>query len=204
MMMLPWDYHPELTKERLVKVAQLLAMGRGSAVDRFDPTIGDDNWTLGVCAYNYGCFQIARAAGTPGFEWLGVIEPGKHFQFSIEGIPMRFWRGDPAEPTAKISAATPFEQLLLDLEPGVPTAGMLFRIGVTTDLDGALLGASFVALRNDQPEIVWPLPLAEAEPLIVLLDDARPEGVELSSPVVGDHHDEDEHDSEVATSSDRV
>jgi len=61
-MMRPWDYHLELMEERLVKVAQLLALGRGSAVDRFDPTIGDDNWTLGVCAYNYGCFQISRAA----------------------------------------------------------------------------------------------------------------------------------------------
>lgn len=192
-MMRPWDYHAEFIEERLVKVAQLLALGRGSAVDRFDPTIGDDNWTLGVCAYNYGCFQITRAAGTPGFEWLGVIDPGKHFQFSIGGVPMRFWRGDPADPTAKISVATPFEQLLLDLEPGVPTAGMLFRIGVTTDEDGALLGASFVALRNDQPEAVWPLPLAEAEPLIVLLDDSRPEGRELPPPLVGDHqNNEDE------------
>lgn len=190
LMMRPWDYHPELTEERLVKVAQLLALGRGSAVDRFDPEIGDDNWTLGVCAYNYGCFQIARAADTAGFEWLSVIDPSKHFQFRIGGVPMRFWRGDPAEPTAKISVATPFEQLLLDLEPGLSTAGMLFRIGVTTDLDGALLGASFVALRNDQPELVWPLPLDEAEPLVVLLDDARPEGRELPPPSVGDHQDD--------------
>ncbi|RUX46203.1 hypothetical protein EOA33_21900 [Mesorhizobium sp. M4A.F.Ca.ET.050.02.1.1] len=205
MKMLPWDYHPELTAERLVKVAQLLALGRGSAVDRFDPAIGDDNWTLGVCAYNYGCFQIAKAAGTLGFEWLGVIDPGKHFQFSIGGVPMRFWRGDPAEPTAKISIATPFEQLLLDLEPGILTAGVLFRIGVTTDMDGALLGASFVALRNDQAELVWPLPLAEAEPLIVLLDEARPEGIELSSPSVSDHgYDEDEHGDDIVASSDKV
>ena len=138
--MRPWEYHQELTEERLVRVAQLLALGRGSAVDRFDPTIGDDNWTLGVCAYNYGCFRISQAAGTLGFEWLGVIDPGKHFQFSIGGVPMRFWRGDPAEPTAKIVIATPREQLLLDLEPGVPTAGVLFRVGVTTDIDGALLG----------------------------------------------------------------
>lgn len=107
----PWEYNPELTAERLVKVAQLIGLGRDSAVDRFDPTIGDDNWTLGVCAYNYGCFQIKEAAGAPGFEWLGVIEHGKHFQFSIGGIPMRFWRGDPASPSTKISAATPFEQL---------------------------------------------------------------------------------------------
>lgn len=199
--MRPWDYHSQLTEERLVKVAQLLALGRGSAVDRFDPTIGDDNWTLGVCAYNYGCYQIAQAAGTPGFEWLSVIDPSKHFQFSIGGVPMRFWRGDPTEPTAKISIATPFEQLLLDLGPSVLTAGMLFRIGVTTDVDGALLGASFVALRNDQPETVWPLPLTEAEPLVVLLDDARPEGRELPPPVVGDRR-EDEHGSEIEATSD--
>lgn len=201
--MRPWDYHPELTEERLVKVAQLLARGRGSAVDRFDPTIGDDNWTLGVCAYNYGCFQIAQAAGTPGFEWLVVIDAGKHFQFSIGSVPMRFWRGDPNEPTAKISVATPLEQLLLDLEPGVPAAGLLFRIGITADVDGSLLGASFVALRNDQPEVVWPLPLAQAEPLIVLLDEARPEGLELPSPSVGDHLDEeDERDGDISYPSD--
>lgn len=188
--MLPWDYHPELTKDRLISVAQLLALGRGNAVDRFDPVIGDDNWTLGVCAYNYGCFQIIQVAGRPGFEWLAVNDPSKHFQFSVGGVPMRFWRGDPAEPTSKISAATPREQLLLDLEPGILTAGVLFRIGVTTDLDGSLLSASFVALRNGEPELIWPLPLAEAAPLIVSIDGARPEGLELPPPSVGDPSDE--------------
>lgn len=105
---------------------------------------------------------------------------------------MRFWRGDPTEPTEKISLATPFEQLLLDLEPETPTAGVLFRIGVTTDSDGTLLSASFVALRNDEPEAVWRLPLADAEPLIVLLDDERPEGLDLPPPAVGDHHEDDD------------
>lgn len=203
--MRPWDYHPELTEERLVKVAQLLERGRGDAVDRHDPSIGGDGWTLGVCAYNYGCFRIAEAAGTPGLEWLAVIDGSKHFQFSIGGVPLRFWRGDPADPTTKITEATRFEQLLLDLEPEVPTAGMLFRIGVTTDEDGALLGAAFVALRNDEPETVWPLPLADAQPLIVLLGDDRPEGRELPPPAVGDHRDdEDESGDEAAGSPDGV
>ena len=201
----PWEYHPELIEERLVKIAQLLALGRGDAVDRFDPTIGDDNWTLGVCAYNYGCFRIAGAAGTPGFEWLEVLDPSKHFQFSIGGVPMRFWRGNPTEPTAQIVLATPREQFLLDLEPDVPIAGVLFRIGVTADLDGALLGASFVALRNDQPETVWPLPLAEAEPLIVLLGGDRPEGRDLPPPAVGDiGEDEDDYGAEADTGPDGI
>ena len=82
---------------------------------------------------------------------------------------------------------------------------MLFRIGVTTDLDGTLLGASFVALRNDQPEAEWPIPLAEAKPLIVLLNDARPEGTELPPPPVGDHpNDEEVRGGGTSSTSDEV
>ena len=77
---------------------------------------------------------------------------------------------------------------------------MLFRIGVTTDLDGALLGASFVALRNGHPELVWPLPLAEA--LIVVLDSTRPEGQELPPPPVGDHSDDEDERGEIGSPPD--
>lgn len=189
--MRPWDYHPELTEERLVTVAQLLQRGRGDAVDRFDPAVGDNNWTRGVCAYSYACHQIRLVAGTPGFEWLSVISDGIRFQFGIGGVPLRFFRGDPSEPSGRVTAATPFEQLLLELEPDVATAGMLFRIGMTTDEDGALLEASFVAVRNGAPETVWRLPLDEAAPLLVLLGNDRPEGRDLPPPPVGDPADGD-------------
>ena len=98
--------------------------------------------------------------------------------------------------------ATLFEQPLLDLGPAVSSAGMLFRVSVTTDIDGALFGASFVVLRNDQPKLVWPLPLAEAEPLIVLLDDARANGPELPPPSVGDHRDDEDERGEIGSPSD--
>lgn len=196
--MRPWDYNPELTEERLVQIAQLLERGRGDAVDRFDSSVGDDSWTLGCCAYNYGCFQIRNAAETSGFEWLRVINPGKHFQFSVGLVPMRFWKGDPTDPTDKISTATAYEQLPLDLEPGVSLAGVLFRIGVVTDLDGALIGASFVALRNGEPETVWPLPLADATPLIVGLGGETPAGRELPPPSVGDIEGEEEESGDQA------
>ena len=201
--MRPWDYNLELTEERLIQIAQLLERGRGDAVDRYDPTVGDDSWTLGCCAYNYGCFQVRSAAETSGFEWLRVINPGKHFQFSVGHVPMRFWKGDPSDPTDKISAATAYEQLPLDLEPGVSLAGVLIRIGVVTDFDGALIGASFVALRNGEPETVWPLPLADAAPLIVGLGSDAPAGRELPPPSVGDIQDEqDENGDEAAETPD--
>jgi hypothetical protein len=105
---------------------------------------------------------------------------------------LRFFRGDPFDPSSRVAIATPFEQGQLDLEPDLHTAGMLFRIGVTTDEDGALMEAHFVALRAGRPETVWSLPVAEAEPLIVLLDDDRPAGRELPPPTVGDHRNDDE------------
>ena len=202
MTMRPWNYHPELTEERLVKVAQLLERGRGDAVDRHDTSIGGNNWTRGVCAYSYACHQIRSAAGTTGFEWLTVIDDGIRFQFGIGGVPLRFFRGDPFDPSGRVAIATPFEQGQLDLEPDLHTAGVLFRIGVTTDEEGALLEAHFVALRNGRPETVWVLPIADAEPLIVLLGDDRPEGRELPPPSVGDHHDEDESGDQAAGSPD--
>jgi hypothetical protein len=187
--MRPWDYHPELTEERLVKIAQLIERGRNDAVDRYEPDIGDSNWTRGVCAYRYACHQIEQAAETPGFEWLSVIDNGMRFQFRVGSVPMRFWRGDPSDPSAKISAATPVEQLLLDLEPGVPTAGLVLRIGVMTDEDGSMLQAFFAALRSGKAETVWPISLTDADPLVVILDEERPEGRDLPPPYVGDRND---------------
>lgn len=200
--MRPWDYNAGLTEERLVKLAQLLERGRNDAVDRHVPEIGDNNWTRGVCAYSYACHQVVQAAGTLGFEWLTVLDDGMRFQFAIAGVPMRFWRGDPFDPSGKMKTATPVEQFLLDLEPGVPTAGVLFRIGVTTDEEGALLEAYFAALRNGAPETVWPIPLADAEPLIVLLDDERPEGRELPPPSIGDIGEEEVEEDAASGSSD--
>ena len=194
MLMKPWDYNDELTEERLVKVAQLIERGRNDAVDRHDPSVGGDSWTRGVCGYSYAKHQILQAAGTEGFEWLGVLNDGLRFQFSVGGIPMRFWRGDLAEPSDRIAAPTPMEQLLLELEPGVPTAGVLFRIGITTDEEGGLLEACFAALRNGTAETIWPISLVDAAPLIVVLDDKRPEGRELPPPTVGDRRSDDAAD----------
>jgi hypothetical protein len=201
--MRPWEYNPELTKDRLVRVAQLIERGRNDAVDRHDPAIGGDNWTRGVCAYSYARYQIMQAAGTPGFEWLGVIDDGMRFQFNIGRVPMRFWRGDVAEPSVRIATATPTEQFLLDLEPGVPTAGVLFRIGVATDEEGAMLQACFAALRNGIAETIWPIPLADADPLVVVLDDTRPEGRELPPPAIGDRRDDDADKLDAEERSDR-
>lgn len=198
--MKPWDYDTELTAERLGKIAQLLAWGRHDAVDRHDPDVGGNAWTRGVCAYQYGCFRIAAVAGSAGYEWLGVIDPGKRFQFSVGGRPLRFWRGDPNEPNDRVSCPTQREQLLLDLGDDA-SAGLVMRIGVTTDGDGDFLEAAFVALRGDVPETVWPIPYDRSTAPFVMIEPERPLGRELPPPAIGlieDEADERQRDSEMS------
>lgn len=186
----PWDYHPDLTKERLAAVVQLIARGRSDALDRHEPEIGDDNWTTGCRAYKCATHRLIEAQGTPGFEWLVVTDPGMHFQFRIGEMQMRFKRGDIAAPSGRIARPTRAEQLYLDLNPGRPIDGVVFRIIVHTDEDGTTLGAHFVAFRNEIVETTWPIPFSEVNSMVVALDDARPEGRELPPPVIGDWQDE--------------
>ncbi len=105
---------------------------------------------------------------------------------------MRFWRGDPAEPNGRMSCPTPREQLLLDREDGVPLGGVLLRISVTTDEEGDLLQASFVALREGGVEPVWPIPFGRSTAPLVALGGERPAGRELPPPSLGLIEDEGE------------
>lgn len=184
--MRPWEYHPDLSSERLIKVAQLLASGRGQAVDRHEPSIGCDAWTLGIEAFNFGRFQISRAAGTPGLEWLDVPDASRRLLFRIGSVPLRFYRGFASEPTARTMTDIPIEleQYPLPLEDGASLDGCKFRLAVETNEDGTVMQISFVAVRGGLVETIWPIPYENAKPLIVALDDHKPEGRELLAPVV--------------------
>ena len=54
-----------------------------------------------------------------------------------------------------------------------------------------MLEACFAALRNGAAETIWPISLADADPLVVVLDDTRPEGRALPPPAIGDRRDDD-------------
>lgn len=202
--MKPWEYHPELTPDRLTIIAQLIEEGRSRAVARHDPSDGDNGWLLGCSAYCKSVFQIKQAAGTSGYDWLSVVDEGNEFQFGVGGITLRFRRDNPSGPREKISTPTQFEQLQLDLEPDAPTAGMIYRIIVTADADGSLLSADFVAFRAGIPEATWHIPLSDSAPPIVVLDGTRPEGRELDAPVVGDQYEDYERQDGTGSLSDQT
>jgi hypothetical protein len=181
---LPWEIHPDLTRDRLVAIGRLITRGRSDAVMWQNTEIGDDNWVLGCRAFQAARYQIISTAETEGFEWLEVVDPSKHLIFKIGGVPVRFYRGLAEEPTTRTLRQTfpELEQLAL-VFPGDERQDLAFRFAVETDVDGTVAVMRFVGLLGENAVLNWPVPLEGAK--VSVFPVAPPaEGVELAAPVV--------------------
>ena len=183
----PWDHHSALERDRLITIAKLLERGRNDALDRFDPTIGSIGWTVGCDAFAFAKHQIETAAAE--IDWLEILDPSMHFIFSIGGVPVRFYRGDPVEPNArtlKQSFSELHELSLFGSDELVSLAPEpMYRFAIETDIDGAITQISFVVLDGVAPVLTWPVPLGEPVTRISPLWIPGSDGVDLPAPAVG-------------------
>ncbi|MBP0447348.1 hypothetical protein J8J14_21505 [Roseomonas sp. SSH11] len=157
---LPWELHPSLTEERLTAAARLLARGRADAIASADYWAGDDAWSIGCRAYAFSKHQLARAAESGRYAWLGVLDETHHFVFLVEGVPVRFYRGDAEEPSRRTLRQQESEAEQLALALGSDGAeGLMFRFAVETAPDGAVKRIVFLALRGEagRVECFWPV-----------------------------------------------
>jgi len=127
----PWDLHPALTDDRLTACARLLARGRTDALAMADSWAGDDAWSVGCRAYSFSRNRLRRAAEAGRYPWLGVLDETHHFVFLIEGVPVRFFRGDADEPSKRTlrQQESEAQQLALALGTGDEVDGIMFRLG---------------------------------------------------------------------------
>jgi hypothetical protein len=179
---LPWELHPALTEERLTAAARLLARGRTDAIASADYWAGDDAWSIGCRAYAFSKHQLARAAEGGRYPWLGVLDETHHFVFLIDGVPVRFYRGDAEDPSKRTLRQQENEAEQLALALGSDDAeGLMFRLAVETEPDGAVRRIVFLALRGEagRVECFWPVPL---EPLGAL-DGRRNSGGLMQLPL---------------------
>ena len=164
----PWDLHPALTAGRLGVLARLLAAARRDALARAAWALGDDAWSVGCRAYAFARNRIARVAGGGLHPWLRVLDDSHHFVFLIEGVPVRFYRGDAEEPTRRTlqQQETEARQLALALGDADAAGGLMFRLAVETGEDGAATRVVFLALRGEEGrvECFWPVPSLADEP----------------------------------------
>lgn len=185
--MTPWEHHPALDRDRLIMIGKLIERGRNHALDRFDPAIGCTPWTVGCEAFAFQKSEIETAALDA--DWLEILDPSMQFVFSIGGVPVRFYRGEPDDPTArtlKQSFSELKQRSLFGADELVKlTSAPAYRFAIETDVDGALTAITFVVLAGETPVLTWEVPLDEPVTKVSPLWVEGSEGVELPAPAVG-------------------
>lgn len=199
----PWLHHPDLKSERLIHVATLIAQGRNDALDRFEPSIGDDSWSLGCRAYRCGRFRIEEAIESNKHPWLTALDSSMQFTFKIGTVPVRFYRGladEPTQRTLKVSYPE-LQQMSLALSEmdDSTTNEPCFRFAVETDLEGEIDRIIFVGIVANEVKYYWEIPFTPKVRLLHSIGMTREEGVELPSPHVSDRVESDKADQELSS-----
>jgi len=166
----PWDLHPALTEERLVASARLLVRGRERALEMADYQAGDDPWSVGCRAYSFSRHQVKAAAEAGRYPWLKVLDATHHFVFLIDGVPVRFFRGDADEPNKRTLRLQEDEatQIAMAFGGEGETGGLMFRLALETKDRGGVERVVFLALRGEEgrTECFWPVPMPPPVPVI--------------------------------------
>lgn len=183
----PWDYHSDLTAERLIIVARFLADGRQLAVELFDEEAGDNGWTLGCRAFQFARARVLRAIDSEEYSWLSAIDRTLQLIFKIGQVPVRIYRGEADEPTIRTlrQGFAELNQLSLGF-PG-PTQGrdLAYRFAIETDLDGSVLAVKFVGLQGESAILNWDVPFGLDTSASGTVGRPATESVELAAPEVG-------------------
>lgn len=181
----PWDIHPELKKERIIEVARILRDVRHDALPDHDPMKGDTNWGLGTRVSERSWHALREAVDQ--HHWLRIINPGKHFIFSIGGVPFRFYRGRPEKPNSRMLARQYQEirQHQIAFQFYQENTEYFWRFAVETDIFGEVFRV-VVAQVSEQGDVkmMWEVPLSEKVSALGSTTAPKPSGVELPPPII--------------------
>ena len=142
----PWDFHSDLSRDRLQLIAEILRHVRRDAVRRHDPAIFETSWTLGCSIYGRSAEMLARVGGEL-WDWFRVIQPPLEFVFSVGQVPMRFCRDDPDHPEGQHLRVTEAEYRQYEFVFGSHSVDLIWRIVVAANPAGetdsvVVIGAS--------------------------------------------------------------
>jgi hypothetical protein len=159
----PWELNPKLKDNYLIQIAQFIDEVRASVVEHHNEELGDTNRVLGYRAYECCRSRIIKAAGSQEMPWLGIVNEDYRFTFSIEGVPMRFYRGIPESPEERrlIPSIESRHQMSL-LPVSTEIANILWFFVVETDEFKQVDKVTFTGF-NLYNELVslWEVPLNE-------------------------------------------
>ncbi len=187
----PWEITPALTAERLHLLVNTIAHVRADARDGHLPEKGDDAWTFGCRAYRRTCHALSGLAASGDNPWLEVQEQGLACALLVEGEPIKFYKGDAENPSARslrrgLEEAVRQGKLSFYEDELAASDAWYWLLAIETHEDGSLMRAAvFQANKNEETRSLYFIPLdgpvAVAAPVVPI----QREGIDLPPPVVG-------------------
>ncbi|WP_258540246.1 hypothetical protein [Klebsiella variicola] len=183
----PWELNPELTQERLKKLASLIRDVRDDVVDRHDDDLGDSARATGMRAYECCRTRIARASmDLEEWPWLGIVKKDGKFTFSIKSVPVRLYRGKPDSPEERrlIPCYEALSQASFLFEEVGDAADIIWFFAIEVDEFRYVDRVTFTGFLEGAQVSCWEIPLNEKVPAISSIDAELPEPVKIEKPVV--------------------
>lgn len=182
----PWEYNPDLTKERIFEITKLIIRVREEVIERHDIGLGDTPLSLGIRAYECCRQRIIMEAKSKKYDWLSILTPTERFTFSIGNTPVRFSRNEPDDlPNRKLIRSDEAQFRMSFMEEKSEYASLRWFLIIDTPYDVPAEMAFFVGY-SEHNEIVcqWEIPLEEIVPTMALLKDEQTEGVDIPAPII--------------------
>ena len=176
----PWELVPELKKEHLESLANLLVLVRGEVIDRHEPELGDTRLSLGIRAYECCRTRIILNYGTTDFLWLSIINSTGRFTFAINGVPVRFSRNAPnALPDRKLIRSAEAEiQMELFAQEGPSYTEVHWFLVIDSPYDTPVENAYFVGYDESNTIVCkWEIPVSDHVLALGDVNEDKPEAV---------------------------
>lgn len=183
----PWEIHPSLTEEKICHLATILKDVRDKTLELYRPEDGDGVWSLGCRIYERTINTIHNKSKT--INWLGTIRNGLYFVILIDGVPIRYYKGDVDNPTQRsLNRKYPeleAQQFVFKFyEPK-----WFWRLVVETDEDGGTLRIVIVQFTESGDfQNLWEVPIHEPVRVAKSPSLKYRESVKLDKPPVKPRH----------------
>jgi len=179
---MPWELNLDLTKDRMVDIAFLIAKKRGEVIELHDEILGDTPRSLGMRCYECCRTEINEVADSKIWPWLTILTAEGRFTFRIGNTPVRFSRNDPkCLPNRKL--ITSFEtqqQMDIFTNESNPYAEIRWFIVVDTHFKTPA-DAVYCVGYTETNEIIcqWQIPLEDKVTLISEVNAPLPQPVDI-------------------------
>jgi hypothetical protein len=135
LVMTPWEFHSDLSLDRLQQIGKVLRDVRQAAILLHDPADGDTPWILGVRIYGRSAEMLMRT-GIELWDWFKVIKEPLEFVFAVGAVPLRFCHDDSDHLDASHLRVSDFEAQQIEIAFGDNATDLIWRIVVETNSGG--------------------------------------------------------------------